>query len=237
MSNIDVYRGQIEKILADTGGGTYRAEIIDQGLRQALGLYSRQKPITAIELVTLASDGREIDISSIDGVISVSRAWVPYNASSPANPPLYRKFEHWEDDDILYIQDHYPSTGEVARIWTKKARTILDLDGATVTNVNPEDEAMLLDAASAYAIMAESTIGVDEVSIDAPETRSSYLFEIAKYKLENWYTWLGLNKDGTPISGTIPDGGSGTSGKGVKTKRLFHTDLYTDEPTIPDWDV
>lgn len=236
MTDLDTYRNQIEKILSDTGGGTYLSEMIDQGLRTALGYYSRQAPLSTIDSsITLTSDGREIDISSITDVVSISRVWLPYDAVTPQDPPLFRKFEHWKDSESIYIQDYYPLNGDVLRIWVNKLRTINGLDSATETNVKPEDVAILLDAASAFTILSESTHGVDEVQIDSPSTRATHLLEVAKYKLSRFFAWIGLDENGMAISGAVEaDNGNG---RGIVTKRLSHTDLYTGQPTIPDWDI
>lgn len=222
--------------MAETTGHVYKHQFIEQGLRQALALYSRQNPASLITTVTLASDTREIDVSGISGLRSVSQVWVPYTASDPENPPLWRQFDHWRDSDILYIIDYYPQSGDVARVWYKAARTLSGLDSAVTTTIDPEDQPLIIDGACGFTIMGQATAKVDEVSIDAPTTISAQLMEIAKYKLNMYYSWLGLSMDGKS-SGGSSNGILGEDGtRGIKIKRLIHSDFFADEPTWTDFD-
>ncbi len=234
MSTLAEFRTRIEKILIDDSGDTFETAIIDEGLRTAIGYYSRQKPIeTNGTLADLSSDGREIDISSVTGLVSISRVWVPYLTTQ--TQPLYRKFEHWRDDSKINITDYYPKIGEVVRLFYAKSRELSGLDGATNTTLLTEDYPMILEGASAFAIISEATHGVDHVQIDSPTTRSAQLMEIAKYKLTRFYGWLGLDENGMVKDEAVLDNGTSPGGKGIVIKNLFHTDLYSDNPTIPDF--
>lgn len=229
MTNRAAYRDEIERLLSDMGGDTYPAAIIHQGLRTALSYYSRQKGKASRSDITLTVAGKEIDISSLDPApLMITRVWLPYTASTQTGED--RLFEHWQDDGILYISDYSPAIDQAVRIFYTVPRTVADLDGATETNIAPQDKAILLDGASAFAILAESTFGVDEVQIDSPTTRAEHLFNVAKWKLERFFAWLGLDSDGNPKEDIITEDGTG----GITIKRLQHRDWYADEPLIPD---
>jgi len=172
-------------------------------------------------------------VSGISGLRSVSQVWVPYTAANPENPPLWRQFDHWRDSDILYIIDYYPQSGDVARVWYKAARALSGLDGAVTTTIDPEDQPLIIDGACGFTIMGQATAKVDEVSIDAPTTISTQLMEIAKYKLDAYYSWLGLSSSGNGgNNGILGESGN----RGVKIKRLIHSDFFENEPTWTDFD-
>ena len=110
-----------------------------------------------------------------------------------------------------------------------------DLDSATTTNIDPEDQPLIIDGACGFTIMGQATAKVDEVSIDAPATISSQLMEIAKYKLDMYYSWLGLATNGSSNgnNGSVL-GESGS--RDIKIKRLIHSDFFENEPTWTDFD-
>jgi len=133
------------------GGGDYDEDALDEAIRQAVELYSRYKPDEAITTVALTANGREIDISSVSGLVRVVRVWWDYDSSSPGHPPNWRHFEVWPGG-VLYVDDQStPQSGDVVRIWYTKEQTLNGLDGASATTFPVDDEGFLVSGAAALA--------------------------------------------------------------------------------------
>lgn len=130
----------------------YDQDELDEAIRQALEQYSRYKPDRAISTITLAADGREVDISSLTTAVRIEKVWWDYDSTSPGHPPQWRHFEVWPGD-ILYINDPTePSGGEKVRIQYTKNHTLNGLDGASATTLPTDDEAFVVAGAAAFAV-------------------------------------------------------------------------------------
>lgn len=152
MSTIAQIRDRVEQRLADTGNAIWSTGFIDEGIRQALDEYSQAIPRVTNGTVTLSADGREVDISSVSGLLEVIRAWTPYTSSDPEHPPNWRRFEHWVDDQVLYFPDgDEPQSGDVVRIFYTARHTIESLDSAASTTVRSIDESLLITGAAGHA--------------------------------------------------------------------------------------
>lgn len=126
----------------------YSQDDITEAIRWALGRYNEINPQVAASSLTLAADGREVDISSLTTCLDVLRVWWDYDSADPVYPPEWREFEHWPGD-VLFVKDgSEPQTGDVVRVWYKKLRTISDLDSATSTTLPGQDEQIIIAGAS-----------------------------------------------------------------------------------------
>jgi len=133
------------------GQPTYNQDELDEAVRQALEQYSRHKPNHAIGTITLAANGREIDVSTLTTAIRVERVWWDYDSSDPAHPPNYRHFETWPGS-IVYIDDpSEPQSGDIVRVWYTLERTLSGLDSASATTIPVDDEAFIVAGAAAFA--------------------------------------------------------------------------------------
>ena len=118
-------RDRVETMLADSGNAIWSSDDIDEGIRQALHEYSKTRPLKAESSLTLSATGREIDISSLTGLLDVSEIWCNYTASDPEFPPNRRAFMAWADLDLLYVIDDYePASGDVMRVFHTKLQTL-----------------------------------------------------------------------------------------------------------------
>lgn len=129
----------------------YTAGDLDEGIRQAIEQYSRHLPSHAIGTVTVASDTREIDISSLTTLIRVEKIWWDYDSGTPGYPPAWRHFAIWPGS-ILYVDDReQPETNDVIRIYYTKEQTLNGLDSASATTFPVDDESFIISGAAAFA--------------------------------------------------------------------------------------
>ncbi len=156
--NLAAVRDRVEVLLQDTDMGnlTWEAGDINEAIQEALERYTKVNPAREIDTVTLAADGREIDISSITSYLSIERVWWDYDSTDPRYPPRWRDFELWPDD-VLYINDPgEPQTNDVVRVWLTKKQTIEDLDSATASTLPADDVTLVVTGAAGIAAMMRS---------------------------------------------------------------------------------
>jgi len=77
-------RDRVEIALQDSGNAIWATGDLDEAIRQTLEQYSRVRPQSGIATITLSSTGREVDISSVSGLLRVEKVWCPYDSSSPS---------------------------------------------------------------------------------------------------------------------------------------------------------
>jgi len=123
---------------------------LDEAIRWALGRYNEVNPETTIGSLTLAADGREVDISSLT-YLDVIRVWWPYTSTAPENPPNWRDFQVWPGDILYLDSDSEPQSADVVRVWYNKLRTISGLDSATSTTLPTQHENLIIAGASGFA--------------------------------------------------------------------------------------
>jgi hypothetical protein len=158
------------RLLDDAGNATWSTAEIDRAIKRALVDYSYVRPQELVDTIELAADGREIDVSGLEGLTAVVRVWYPYTAANPEDPPAWRRFELWAS--TLYILDGpEPDTDEVVRVYYHAPQTIEDLDAADATTVPPDEEEVIVVGAAAYAALPKARSAVMEagISTDTPK--------------------------------------------------------------------
>jgi hypothetical protein len=144
-------RDRVELMLQDGSNATWASGDVDEALEQAIEQWSRKDPQLLITTVTLAADGREVDISGISNPMRIERVWWPYDSSDPDYPPNWVQFEVWPGD-ILYIDEpSEPASGDKVRIWYTKMHTLNGLNSASATTLRAEDISYLIAGAAAIA--------------------------------------------------------------------------------------
>lgn len=171
MSNLAAIRDRVEQQLVDTGNAIWSTGLIDEGLRQALAEFSLALPVHQITTLTLSSDTYELDISTISGLLDVDRLWLPYTAASPENPPNWIGFDHWRDNDILYLGEYQGQSGDVARIFYTAVQTIEDLDSATSTTLTALQESILVNGGAGFAATSRSLDLQEQVTLGTRVTK------------------------------------------------------------------
>ncbi len=158
-------RDRVERILADVSNAIWSTDDLDEALRQALAEYSKIRPLQAVTTVNVTTATHELSISTITGLIGVSRVWCPYTAASPEDPPEWCAFEHWRDLAILYFPDQLDAS-TVARIFYDKVHTLDDLDSASATTFPDEDESLIATGAAGYAALSRALDVGEQVTLD-----------------------------------------------------------------------
>jgi hypothetical protein len=149
-------RDRVESLLQDSGNTRWSTDDTDEAIRRALEVYSQHSPYHTIGTIALSAAGREIDLSSLTGLMRVEKVWWDYDSSSPGYPPNWRQFEVWPGS-LLYIDDRSePANGDTVRVWYTKMHTIKGLDSATSTTVPQEDIPHLVAGAAQFAAEARA---------------------------------------------------------------------------------
>lgn len=198
-------RDRVEQRLLDTSNAIWSTGVLDEGIRLALAEYSDQNPRQAIGTVTLAADGREVDISSLSSLLAVRRVWYDYNSNDPEEPPRWVRFEVWPGN-ILYIPGgNEPKTNEVFRVFYTAQHTIKDLDSAANTTIPLDHESAFVDAAAGYAATSRSIDLIEQVTMS--ENSITYLENWGNARLREWRAWLETIRprllESNPVWGSI----------------------------------
>jgi len=176
-------RARVQSRLQDSGASRWSATDVDDAIREAVEQYSQLSPAHAIGTVTLSASGREVDISSLTGLVRVEKVWWDYDSSSPGYPPNWRQFDLFPGS-ILYIDDPTaPSSGDVVRIWYTTMHTINGLDSATATTVPAEDISYLVSGAAQFAAQARAVELAETLNVDK---------DVVK-RLQDWGSEQGKN--------------------------------------------
>lgn len=163
-------RDRVESMLVDTGNAIWGTALLDEAIAQALAEYSEARPRKAVTTLALTSvlsaNGREIDISSITGLVMVGKLWAPYTAAG--DDPTERAFEHWLDDETLYLPGGEAlQTSESARIFYAAHHTLNGLDSEVTTTFRTGDDSIIVLGGVAYALLARSNDLTEQVTLSA----------------------------------------------------------------------
>lgn len=159
-------RDRVEIALQDTGNATWAETDIDEALDQALEQYSRHQPARTIDTVTLGSNGREVDISSLTTPLQIEKVWWPYDSTDPAYPPNWVEFHVWPGDILHLDTPSEPATSDVVRIWHTTAHTLNGLGGASATTFPIDDEAFIVAGAAAFAARFRAIEQAEQANVD-----------------------------------------------------------------------
>jgi hypothetical protein len=166
-ATLTTLRDRVEQILADSGNAIWSTDDIDEAIRQAVHEYSKTRPLRSVGTVVLSSDGREIDISSLTGLLGVSQVWCDYDSTDPAYPPNRRPFEHWPDSQKVYVTgDYEPQSGDTMRVFYTAMQTLEDLDSATSTTIPLDDESLIAIGAAGFAATSRAVDLAEKVTLD-----------------------------------------------------------------------
>jgi hypothetical protein len=158
-------RDRVESILMDSGNAIWATGDIDEAIRQALAEYSKIRPLAAVTTLDVSASTHELSVSTITGLIGVSRVWCPYTAADPEDPPEWQAFEHWEDLKIVYFPAELDA-GDVARIFYDKVQALKDLDSAAATTFPDDDESLIATGAAGYAALSRALDLDEQVTLD-----------------------------------------------------------------------
>lgn len=159
-------RSRVQARLQDSGASRWSTDDLDEAIRTALQQYTLKSPAHAIGTVELAAAGREIDVSSLTGLLRVEKVWWDYDSETPGYPPNWRQFEVWPGA-ILYIDDpEEPASGETIRVWYTKSHTVNGLDSANATTVPEEDIEIIVTGAAYFAAQQRALELAESLNVD-----------------------------------------------------------------------
>jgi len=160
-------RDRVETVLQDSGNLIWATGDIDEAILHAFEQFSRKKPAHALTTITLAANGREVDISSITGLLRVEHVWWDYDSSAPGHPPTYRHFQTWPGS-IIYINDpSEPQSGDKVRVWYTTEHTLSGVGGASATTLPIDDESFLIHGAAAFAARFRAIEQAELANVDS----------------------------------------------------------------------
>jgi DNA-binding protein len=180
-ATLTTLRDRVELMLADTGNAIWSTDDIDEAIRQALHEYSKTRPLRVDGTITLSADGREIDVSSLTGLLGVFELWCPYTAADPEYPENRRSFAFWPDTGEVYVTDDYePQSGDVMRVFYTKLQTLNGLDSASSTTVPLDDETLVAIGAAGYAATSRAVDFAEQVTLDRLTSQQVRAWGLAK---------------------------------------------------------
>ena len=205
-SSLSQLEARVAARLGDPASTLYTAATLDEALRSALAEYNAALPLTAETVITLPAAGREIALSGVSGLLSVSAVWWPYTSTGaqawpPPEPPGFRVW--WDDAQPVLIltarAGAQPQAGDELRLWYTRLHTIQDLDGGAATTLFGPHETGLVTGAAGTAALAQASAQIGTVRLDEREVAE--LTEWAAARLAEFRAWLAAVKASAPTHG------------------------------------
>jgi hypothetical protein len=157
---------RIETRLQDSGNVRWSASDIQESIEQALEQWSRHDPAEAETDITLSANGREVDISSITGLVRVNRVWWPYDSTDPGYPPAWVQFQVWPGSIVFVDETAEPQSGEKVRIYYSKMHTLDGLNAESTTTLPAEDIGYFINGAAGFAAQMRAVEIAEDLGVD-----------------------------------------------------------------------
>jgi len=148
-------RARVREDLQDEDEANYRwtNDQVDGAIERAVREFSIVKPIQQQDDIATTESSRDIDISSLSGLIRVESVEFPIGE----NPSYYQKFRLWQDT----IQMSDEGNGSDARVRWYKEHT-LDAESSTIP---AQFEEIIVLGATGYLATSASVYTVDKATI------------------------------------------------------------------------
>ncbi len=153
--NATEMRARAREDLQDTDAATYQwtDDQVDGAIQRAVHEYSIAAPIEKMDDITTTLDDKELDISSLTGLLKIESIEHPIDRS----PRYYQRFARWAGR--VFMTDK--GDGNNARVkWLKEHA----LDAASTT-IPAEHEEIIVLGATGYLAMSASVHVVDRANI------------------------------------------------------------------------
>jgi hypothetical protein len=148
--------------LGDAGGETWTEEELERAVEKALGEYNLWLPLRREAVLTLEEEGRQVDLSSLEGLLGVERVWFPYE--DDAWPPQWCPFE-CVGPALTLLTPALPQAGQRLRLVYWAAHRIAGLAGAEDTTLPAEDLELVLLGAAGCAALERSRSAVGSINV------------------------------------------------------------------------
>jgi len=153
--NLTEMRTRVREDLQDEDEANYRwtNDQVDGAIERVVREFSIAKPIQQQDDIATTESSRDIDISSLSGLIGVESVEFPIGE----NPTYYQKFRIWQDT----IQMADEGDGDDARVKWYKEHT-LDAESSTIP---AQFEEIIVLGATGYLAASASVYTVDKATI------------------------------------------------------------------------
>jgi len=153
--NLTEMRARVREDLQDEDEANYRwtNDQVDGAIERVVQEFSIAKPIQQQDDIATVDSSRDIDISSLSGLIGVESVEFPIGE----NPTYYQKFRIWQDT----IQMADEGDGDDARVKWYKEHT-LDAESSTIPS---QFEELIVLGATGYLASSASVYTVDKATI------------------------------------------------------------------------
>jgi len=147
-------RTRVRQDLQDEDAANYRwsNDEVDGAIQRAVREFSLAYPQMESTDIATTDDSRELDISSLTGLIAIERVEFPIDA----DPISYQRFQLWKT--TLYMLDK--GNGDDARVRWYKEHTL-----STSSTIPAQFEEIIVLGATGYLAASASAYTVDRASI------------------------------------------------------------------------
>jgi len=168
-------RARVREDLQDEDDANYRwtNDQVDGAIERVVLEFSLVKPIQQQDDIATTESSRDIDISSLTGLIRVESVEFPIGE----NPSYYQKFRIWQDT----IQMDDEGNGDDARVKWYKEHT-LDAESSTIPT---QFEEIIVLGATGYLATSASVYTVDKATIAGKWATINFL-EWGQTRLERY---------------------------------------------------
>lgn len=164
MSDLTDLRASVFSLLRDSAKQVFSDDEVDQAIRMALLDYSEALPKTGAAVLTLASDGPEVDLSGLPPFQSVVRLYWPWDADLPYGRQVPNRVLGWETYTnggsawaLLTVRgNEIPPAGSRVRLHYTLAHAIAGLNGAEQTSLPASHLDLLGRGAAGYAFLCRA---------------------------------------------------------------------------------
>jgi hypothetical protein len=165
---------------------------LDEAIRLILSEFSDAYPYSADDTLTLAADGREIDISSLTGLLNIVEVMWPYDSTDWPHDVVSDWRLLYDEGVATLLFDRVdggePVTGEKVRLRWNKLQEIKDLDSAAATTLQDEHISMFVIGCAGQAAMLRVIDLVEEATADLYQV--SLIGVWASAQLSTFRFWL-----------------------------------------------
>lgn len=137
MSDFSDMEQKIADFFGETSLTIFTDAQVQQATREALLLYSSYNPNFQTEILTIATDGREHDLSDLANCLKIIDVFFPYIDESFLQKYNGAHYITYSNNvfNIIFQGSRIPKAGEMMMINYQEAHSIEGLDGASTTTV------------------------------------------------------------------------------------------------------
>lgn len=170
-------RGRVRGALMDASSATWADSDLDAAIGEALRLLSAVSPANYTAALTLTADGAELSLEALSDLIGVCEVWYPYTPAGAGVGEVFGvcPFRFFWDGETPTLRlepedGRAPRAGECLRLFYTGRLKLNGLDGATLTTLPGQDEALVVLGAAGQAALSRA--------LDLMETPSQDLYAV-----------------------------------------------------------